>query len=87
MTIDKLDSREKRKSITVTFTYDEIRDIANGLYYFVSGTKKTGDNVDYKQTYVNCKMLFDLVEHGNIQLETIQSQAELLKKAKKKCHY
>lgn len=53
----------------------------------MSGTKKTGDNTDYKQTYVNCKMLFDLVKHGNVQLETIQSQAELLKNAKEKCHY
>lgn len=33
MHIEELNARKGQKSITITMNYDEVRDIANGLYY------------------------------------------------------
>lgn len=74
MHIDELNARKGQKSITVTMNYDEVRDIANGLYYLISGTP-CEDGVDkYKPIAADCKVLFDLIKHGNIQPETIDKK-------------
>ena len=42
MNIEELNTKMGLKTITVTFSYEEIRDLANGLYYLsqVSARKK-----------------------------------------------
>lgn len=71
MYIEELCTRPQQKSITVTFNYDEIRDIANGLYYLTKQSDQH-DNTDYKNIYAKCKFLFDMIKHGNIQPETVE---------------
>ena len=45
-------------------TYDNVRDIANGLYYASKNDEK------YKNIYAKTAFLFDMVKHGMIQPET-----------------
>lgn len=69
MHIEELISKPSNKFVTVTLSYDEIRDIANGLYY--ASTKEPCDSPEqFKQAYVNAKFLFDMVKHGMIMPET-----------------
>lgn len=67
MIINEMNSDRNTKYIKITFNYGEIRDIANGLYY-ISLQKK-----EYLEAYAKCKFLFDMIKHGNIQKETINS--------------
>lgn len=69
MNIVKLTCEPNCKYITVTLGYDEIRDIANGLYYTV---KETENGSKYKEIQGKCKFLFDMVKHGSIQPETVE---------------
>lgn len=61
MVIEECASRKGRCFATVTMTYDEIRDIANGLYYLSKD---------------KCKVVFDMVKHGMIQPETVESMSK-----------
>lgn len=55
---------------TITLTYDEIRDIANGLYYL------SKDKPEYTGIKDKCKVVFDMVKHGMIQPETVESMSK-----------
>lgn len=67
MNIQELSSKINNKYVTVTFTYEEVRDMANGLYYI------SKDKPEYKGIKDKCKFLFDMVKHGMVQPETISS--------------
>ncbi len=66
MYIEKLSSATNSKSATVFLNYDEVRDIANGLYYV------TKTHSEYKEIHAKCKVVFDMVKHGMIQPETVE---------------
>jgi len=68
MIIEELVCKTNQKHVTVALSYDEVRDIANGLYHMVNGS---GDKKEYVEIYGKCKFLFDMVKHGNIQPETV----------------
>lgn len=75
MHIEELTSKPNIKIATVVMTYEEVRDIANGLYHLISGTECNKD--DYKNIYAKSKFLFDMVKHGMIQPETLNRFDEL----------
>ena len=58
----------KIKNATVTLNYEEIRDIANGLFYLIEDDetlKPTHSEKDsFEQTKRKFDMLFDLVKYG-----------------------
>lgn len=64
MHIKKLSSRTNEKYVTVTMSYDTVRDIHNGLYCASQTNEK------YKSIYAKAAFLFDMVKHGMIQPET-----------------
>lgn len=70
MVIEECSSRKGRCFATVTLTYDEIRDIANGLYYL------SKDKPEYTEIKDKCKVVFDMVKHGMIQPETVESMSK-----------
>lgn len=70
MVIEECSSRKGRCFATVTLTYDEIRDIANGLYYL------SKDKPEYTGIKDKCKVVFDTVKHGMIQPETVESMSK-----------
>lgn len=69
MYIEELTCKPERKSITVSFSYDEIRDISNGLFIVASNTKS---GYDFSDIYGKVKFLFDMIKHGDIQPETVR---------------
>ena len=76
MIIKKLNCENKNDSyLTVQLSYDEVRDIANTCYYATKFIP--ADRTKIKANAVIAanmtKFLFDMVKHGNIQLETIQN--------------
>lgn len=77
MNIQELSSEANNKYVTVTFTYEEVRDIANGLYHI------SKDKPEYKGIKDKCKFLFDMVKEGMIQSETVSSMSENMKERKK----
>lgn len=70
MVIEECSSIKGRCFATVTLTYDEIRDIANGLYYL------SKDKPEYTEIKDKCKVVFDMVKHGMIQPETVESMSK-----------
>ena len=76
MYIEELIQKPGRKSITMTMSYDEIRDIANGLYHLTADDKKQAKTSntryysDYDEIAAKTHFLFDMIKHGNIQPET-----------------
>lgn len=75
MIIKKLNCGNKNDSyVTVQLSYDEVRDIANTCYYatkFIPAEQKE-PNIRAQIAANMTKFLFDMVKHGNVQLETIQ---------------
>ena len=76
MVIKKLNCGNKNDSyLTVQLSYDEVRDSANTCYYATEFIP--ADRTKVKANAVIAanmtKFLFDMVKHGNIQLETIQN--------------
>ena len=76
MIIKKLNCGNKSDSyLTVQLSYDEVRDIANTCHYATEFIP--ADQTKIKANAVIAanmtKFLFDMVKHGNIQLETIQN--------------
>ena len=74
MIIKKLNCGNKNNSyVTVQLSYDEVRDIANTCYYATqyipADQTKIRSNAAIAANMT--KFLFDMVKHGNIQLETI----------------
>lgn len=70
MTIETLSSRTNNKYVTVTFTYEEVRDMANGLYHVCK------DKPEYKSIKDKCRFLFDMVKEGMIQPGTVIGMSE-----------
>lgn len=62
MTIRELSTESSNRHVTVTLSYDEVRDIANGLY---KGQRGDGDLSD-REVYKKAATLFELVKHGKI---------------------
>lgn len=60
----------KIKNATVTLNYEEIRDIANGLFYLLEDDETFKPNQSEKDSFTQTKrkfdMLFDLVKYGNV---------------------
>lgn len=54
--------------ITVTFGYDEIKQIANACYYAFSAFSTPVNT----QACINACFLFNMIKHGNIQPETLK---------------
>lgn len=58
----------KIKNATVTLNYEEIRDIANGLFYLLKDDEKFKPNQSEKDSFAQTKrkfdMLFDLIKYG-----------------------
>lgn len=77
MTIQELRSKTNCKYVTVTFSYEEVRDMANGLYYVCK------NKPEYKSAKDKCKFLFDMIKEGMIQPETVSSMSEDIKERKK----
>ena len=73
MVIQELSSIRNNKYVTVLLTYEEARDIANGLYYACE------DKPEYKNIKDKCKFLFDMVKHGMIQPETVMGMSKDIK--------
>lgn len=48
MVIEECSSRKGRCFATITLTYDEIRDIANGLYYLSKDKPETVESMSKK---------------------------------------
>lgn len=76
MYLEELTNKPGNKSITVVMNYDEVRDIANGLYHLVADDKEQSKNTnnrlysDYDEIAAKTHFLFDMIKHGNIQPET-----------------
>ncbi|MCI8409960.1 MAG: hypothetical protein HFJ09_11945 [Lachnospiraceae bacterium] len=73
MTIEELSSKTNNKYVTVTFTYDEIRDIANGLYYV--------SDSEFKSIKNKAKFLFDMVKCGMVRPKTVKSMNDVLEES------
>jgi hypothetical protein len=60
----------KIKNATVTLNYEEIRDIANGLFYLLEDDETFKPNQSEKDSFAQTKrkfdMLFDLVKYGGV---------------------
>ena len=69
MVIEELCSKANYKRMTVSLSYDEVRDIANGLYWL--GESNSPEKEKYEEISKKCKFLFDMIKHGFIQPETI----------------
>lgn len=66
MVIDECHSKKNFKYVTVTLTYEEARDVANGLYYAAKS------NPEFRGIRNKCKFVFDMIKHGMIQPETVR---------------
>lgn len=77
MYIEELHSKSNMKNVTVVLSYDEIRDITNGLFYATQSSEENKNK--YTDIYCKSKVIFDMVKHGNIQPETIEKLARLNK--------
>lgn len=62
MTIRELSTESSNRHVTVTLSYDEVRDIANGLY---KGWRCDSDS-NCREVYKKAATLFELVKHGKI---------------------
>lgn len=76
MNIENLTCKPNNHFVTVTMNYEEVRDIANGLYWLSRLSSKNTNDMDVKPehyTDVTNKMafLFDMIKHGMIQSNTI----------------
>ena len=78
MTIEKFSSESHNKYITVTFNYEEVRDLANGLYHLTEQVDKE-EYKKFNDMSAKTHLLFDLVKHGNIQETTVKKFSRLLK--------
>lgn len=68
------------KNATVTLSYDEIRDIANGLFYLLEDDNTFKPNQSEKDSFAETKqkfdVLFDLVKYGCVTDFTISHIAK-----------
>lgn len=75
MYIENLVCKPGNHSITVTMNYDEVRDIANGLYLLTSCNDLSEVGEKDKNRYLGIasksSFLFDMIKHGMIQQSTL----------------
>lgn len=75
----------KIKNATVTLNYDEIRDIANGLFYLLEDDETFKPNQSEKDSFAQTKrkfdILFDLIKYGNVTDFTLSHIVPNLKKS------
>lgn len=69
MTIKELHSETNNKCATIELNYDEIRDIANGLYELGKLTKFT---TSFHKIHRDMAFLFNIVKHGCIDSNSIR---------------
>ena len=69
MTIKELNTNRPNPFITVTLSYDEVRDMCNGLYERVeinNYEEYLAKARDYLNIYKKSATLFELIKHGKI---------------------
>lgn len=59
-------------TITITFTYRDIRDISDACYQAHKSLPYTKENKPLHDAYINAKFAFDMIKHGKIQPETVK---------------
>ena len=69
MTIKELSSEKNNKSVTIHMDYEDVRDVANALYYLTSGKEP---DEDYSKIAAKFALLFDLVKFGMAQPHTVK---------------
>lgn len=72
MFIEELSTRKENRYVTVTFSYEEIRDIANGLYAACHPERKT-EGKEFDKIAASAGFLFDMIKHGMVQPHTIRN--------------
>lgn len=61
----------KQSEITVSLSYDEVRDLANALYYVTEQKTISVEEANtYSSIYAKCSIMRDLMKYGNIQKDT-----------------
>lgn len=70
MVIKEINAQSNFKSATVTLFYNELREIANGLYELSQMEFKR--DLDFHKCHRNMSFLFNLVKHGTIDSASIQ---------------
>lgn len=78
MKIRELSGRKGNRHATVTLTYEEIRDMADGLCQICL------DRPEYESVENKCRLLFEMVEHGKATPETIKRMGGTGQKKKRK---
>ena len=77
----------KIKNATVMLNYEEIRDIANGLFYLLEDDETFKPNQSEKDSFAQTKrkfdMLFDLVKYGGVTDFTLSRISQKPKKREK----
>lgn len=76
MTVDKLSSESGSKYATITFGYDELKDLINGLYQLTKKEvyeviDKADEHNPYLALYPKLKSIFDMMKYGGVQPETV----------------
>lgn len=71
MHIENLDNTGSIHSITITFNYNEVRDIANGLYLLVNLEGAPYNPNLYLEVAAKAAFMFDMIKHGMIQPDTV----------------
>lgn len=71
MHIENLDNTGSIHSITITFNYNEVRDIANGLYLLVNPGGVPYNPDTYLEVAAKAAFMFDMIKHGMIQPDTV----------------
>lgn len=71
MHIENLVNTGSVHSITITFNYNEVRDIANGLYLLVNLDDVPYNPDSYLEVAAKAAFMFDMIKHGMIQSNTV----------------
>lgn len=70
MFIEELHCKPSLKNVTVNLNYDEVKDIANGLYACISQNEENAKK--FENIYNKMSFLRDMIKHGNIQEHTVK---------------
>ena len=77
MRIDQMSSKQENRFVTVTMSYEDVRDTANALYYATTGKKP---ETDCSEIFAKFSFLFDMVKYGMVQKNTVQKLADITDK-------
>lgn len=78
MTINKLNCEANFKSAAITLNYDELRDIANGLYEL--SKLDVERSADFHKIHRDMTFLFDIVKNGCIDGFSVRQLTQLHEK-------